>query len=182
LRATIDSLAEIGFAGTSTVVIQKRAGVSRGRLLHQFGSRDELLVAAVRHLASEWFNELSEHADLTEVGKDRIGLAIRRLWITNDSPLFWAAMELWLGSRNDPELTRAIARSEKTIGSLIKNYCDALFGAEICAHPAYIPTREILLTSMRGVALTYAFSDRDMKQDPHLDDWAEFVAARLGLS
>jgi len=46
-------LVESGYSGATTLQIQARAGVSRGRLLHHFPSRDELLVAASRHLATE---------------------------------------------------------------------------------------------------------------------------------
>ena len=51
LDAAVRALVEHGYAGTSTLRIQEIAEVSRGSLLHQFPSRDALLVAAVQHLA-----------------------------------------------------------------------------------------------------------------------------------
>ena len=50
LDAAVACLVESGYRGATTLRIQARAGVSRGRLLHHFPSRDELLVAASRHL------------------------------------------------------------------------------------------------------------------------------------
>ena len=52
LDAAVACLVESGYSGATTLQIQARAGVSRGRLLHHFPSRDELLVAASRHLAT----------------------------------------------------------------------------------------------------------------------------------
>ena len=44
LDAAVACLVESGYAGTTTLTIQARAGVSRGRLLHHFPSKETLLV------------------------------------------------------------------------------------------------------------------------------------------
>lgn len=49
LRATIELLHDRGFHRMSTVEIAERAGVSRGALSHHFASKDEIVVAAIRH-------------------------------------------------------------------------------------------------------------------------------------
>ena len=46
LDATVACLTELGFAKTSTVEVQKRAGVSRGALLYHFPSKAGLLAEA----------------------------------------------------------------------------------------------------------------------------------------
>ena len=51
LDSAVEVLIELGYSGASTLKIQQRAGVSRGRLLHQYPHRDALLVAAVQHIA-----------------------------------------------------------------------------------------------------------------------------------
>lgn len=53
LDAAVRCLVEYGYAGATTLRIEELAGVSRGRLLHHFGSRDALLVGAAHHLAAE---------------------------------------------------------------------------------------------------------------------------------
>ena len=40
--------------------------------------------------------------------------------------------------------------------------------------------RETLLTSMRGVALTYGFDPRDPATDPHVAQWQGLARALLG--
>lgn len=50
IEVTIDSLAEVGFVGTTLAEIAGRAGVSPGLVAHYFGDKDGLLEAAFRSL------------------------------------------------------------------------------------------------------------------------------------
>jgi AcrR family transcriptional regulator len=50
LAAATDLWAEYGYAGTSLAMIATRVGISQAGLLHHFGSKDQLLLAAIeRH-------------------------------------------------------------------------------------------------------------------------------------
>jgi betaine-aldehyde dehydrogenase len=51
IEVTIDSLAEVGYVGTTLAEIARRAGVSPGLVAHYFGDKDGLLEAAFRTLA-----------------------------------------------------------------------------------------------------------------------------------
>src|SRR2546421_2312839 len=51
IEVTIDSLAEVGYVGTTLAGIARRAGVSPGLVSHYFGEKDGLLEAAFRTLA-----------------------------------------------------------------------------------------------------------------------------------
>ncbi|HXC09950.1 MAG TPA: betaine-aldehyde dehydrogenase [Steroidobacteraceae bacterium] len=51
VEVTIDSLAELGYVGTTLAQIASRAGVSPGLVAHYFGDKDGLLEAAFRSLA-----------------------------------------------------------------------------------------------------------------------------------
>jgi betaine-aldehyde dehydrogenase len=51
IEVTIDSLAEVGYVGTTLAQIAGRAGVSPGLVAHYFGDKDGLLDAAFRSLA-----------------------------------------------------------------------------------------------------------------------------------
>ena len=51
VEVTIDSLAEVGYVGTTLAEIARRAGVSPGLVAHYFGDKDGLLEAAFRTLA-----------------------------------------------------------------------------------------------------------------------------------
>src|SRR3712207_7678852 len=71
LDAAVACLVEEGYAGASTLAVQARAGVSRGRLLHHFPSRAELLVAAAEHLATIQLDEVRHRAAALMDDEDR---------------------------------------------------------------------------------------------------------------
>ena len=147
------------------------AEVSRGSLLHQFPSRDTLLVAAVQHLAAARFNELSKRTSWPENPDERISAAVKAMWSTYHQDYFWAATELWLAARHNADLLVALEQQERVLYRQVRAVTDAMFGAPINQHRDYPRIRETLNTSMRGVALTYAFDRRNATRDPHLKDW-----------
>lgn len=183
LDAAVQALVSHGYAGASTVVIQRLAGVSRGRLLHYFPSREQLLVAAAQRLAAERIGEMElwfESAPAVEAGGvERIDYAVALLWKTFRQPYFWAAMELWLAARTDPALRSELAASEHRLGRAIENVIATMFGPSHSSHPAFADARDLLFTSMRGVALTYAIEDRDPDADPHVRRWQELARTLL---
>ena len=179
LDAAVEVLVESGYSGASTLKIQQRAGVSRGRLLHQYPHRDALLVAAVQHIAearvesagtrTTWPTDLAERSDA----------AVDALWSMYQQGYFWAATELWLAARSNPHLAEALAPREQALGATIRTVIDEMFGDELASRPQYADVRDILNTSMRGVALTYAFERRDPQTDPHLASWKRLARAEL---
>jgi AcrR family transcriptional regulator len=171
LDAAVRSLVEDGYSGATTVTIQERAGVSRGRLLHHFPSRSALLVAAAQHLAVERITAMESWPHGTASGAERIDRAVDMLWETFRQPYFWAAMELWTAARTDETLRAELLPEERRLGLAIQHVVAALFGPVHSTHPAFDDVRELLFTSMRGVALTYAIDPRDPTTDPHLELW-----------
>ncbi|MEV0299320.1 TetR/AcrR family transcriptional regulator [Nocardia sp. NPDC050710] len=180
LDAAVTVLAEEGYAKATTVRIQRQANASRGGLLHHFPSRDALLVAAVHHLAVERFRDLGARTDWPADPRERIAAAIDTLWATYAQPYFWASIELWIAGRAHEELRTALVPQEHAMGALVRSCTDGFFGPQLCANSSYPMVREILNTSMRGVALTYALEPRDPRTDPHIADW-QTLACRLLL-
>ncbi|HUR75654.1 MAG TPA: helix-turn-helix domain-containing protein [Sporichthya sp.] len=182
LDAAVNCLAEKGYADTTTLAIQARAGVSRGRLLHHFPSRDALLVAAAQHLAGarlldgeRWGAEFPAESS----GRERIVRATERCWSTFDQPYFWAAVELWVACRTRPELRETLRPEEHRLGAAIRQTVAAMYGPKLAAHPNFPAVRDLLFTSMRGVALTYTFDARDHAADRHLPIWIDAAIALL---
>jgi AcrR family transcriptional regulator len=172
LQAAVCCLAEDGYAATTTSRIQERAGVSRGSLLHQFPSRDDLLIAAIQHLCDQ------RMADLP-AGRGGIDGAIDALWGLFHGPLFRAAVQLWVAAEHKPELAAALAPRERELGRRIKSSLIVLFGKRYAGHPALAALISLLVSSMRGVALTYAFEPRDHTRDPNLVLWRRLAHEML---
>jgi AcrR family transcriptional regulator len=185
LDAAVACLVEDGYAGASTLAVQARAGVSRGRLLHHFPSRALLLVAAAEHLSTTLLEDTRRRAaDLMAdepPGPERVGRAIDLMWTTFQEPPFWAAMELWTAARTDPELRAALRAEDRRLRSAIRAVADEIWGPEVAAAPLYGELCEMLFTSMRGVAMVYAFEDRPAATDPHLPLWKRLATRMLAL-
>jgi AcrR family transcriptional regulator len=179
LDAAIEALSEHGYAGATTLRIQELAGSSRGRLLHHFPSRDALLVAAVQHLAREMIDAAAADRHWPAALGERIDAAVDTMWLAYRQPFFWAATELWLAARAHEDLRAALLPAEREMGAHVRGITDSFFGPELTGRPGYPQLREILNTSMRGVALTYAFAPRDPDTDPHVASWKELARFRL---
>jgi AcrR family transcriptional regulator len=182
LDAAVACLVSDGYAGASTLAVQARAGVSRGRLLHHFPSREELLVAAASHLVNEMLAEAADQAEQLDVADpvERVERCVELNWALFQKPPFWAAMELWMAARTDPALRAALAPEERRINQAIRAAADRIWGPAAVASPRYPVLRELLFTSMRGVAIAYSFEDRPAATDPHLAIWKDLARQMLG--
>jgi betaine-aldehyde dehydrogenase len=76
IEVTIDSLAEVGFVGTTLAEIAGRAGVSPGLVAHYFGDKDGLLEAAFRTLARLVGVKQSECLVLARTPRQRVQAVI----------------------------------------------------------------------------------------------------------
>ena len=61
IDATLDSIAEVGIAATSVSEIIQRASLSRGMIHLHFGSKDNLLIEAVKQTGEAYYRNL-DHA------------------------------------------------------------------------------------------------------------------------
>ncbi|HEY2205575.1 MAG TPA: helix-turn-helix domain-containing protein [Pseudonocardia sp.] len=183
LDAAVECLVAEGYERTTTVTVQARAGVSRGRLLHHFPSRAALLVAAAHHLADSRIQEMerwiAEWSPGSPSGAARVDRATELLWSTFTQPYFWAAMELWTAARTDDDLRQQLVPAERRIGRGVRHVIDTMYGPEHSSHPDFPQLRELLFTSMRGVALSYAIQPRDPRTDPRLLFWRKLARDTL---
>ncbi|HEY1725077.1 MAG TPA: betaine-aldehyde dehydrogenase [Steroidobacteraceae bacterium] len=76
IEVTIDSLAEVGYVGSTLQQIAGRAGVSPGLVAHYFGDKDGLLEAAFRTLATRVGERVSSRLRLARTSRGRIQAVI----------------------------------------------------------------------------------------------------------
>lgn len=116
LDAALESLIELGYAATSTPEVCRRAGVSRGALLHHFPTREELLISAITHLADRRAGEIREHAGSLGAGREDLDNVLGLMWSAFMEPLFQAALELWVAARSDAKLHQTLYPVERAMG------------------------------------------------------------------
>src|SRR6478752_6315122 len=72
IRATIDSIADVGFAACTLGEIAKRAGVSPGLFAHYFGDKEGLLEATLRSMAARLGRAAAARLHAARRPRDRI--------------------------------------------------------------------------------------------------------------
>ena len=76
IRATIDSIADVGFAACTLGEIAKRAGVSPGLFAHYFGDKEGLLEATLRSMAARLGRAAAARLHAAARPRDRIQAVI----------------------------------------------------------------------------------------------------------
>jgi AcrR family transcriptional regulator len=171
MQAAVGCLLDEGYAATSIGAIQKRAGVSRGALLHQYPSKTGLLVDAVRHLSIRQLEQIevdaSPHLD---------GAAwLEELWRCFDTPLFEALLELWVAARTDDELREALLLHQGELRQRVQSISRNHFGEQL--PKGFDAVVELSLVCFRGLALTGIISAS--RRDQALSDWFAIVRQTL---
>jgi len=154
LDATVQSLLELGYAKTTTLEVQRRAGLSRGALLHHFPSKAELMADAVRYLAVLRGKELHQLAVRLPDGVDRVDAGIDLLWESFTGPLFHVALELRGAARTDPELRDLLVDVERELRDNIVAQCRELFGDEIAGRDGFERAIDTSLQLMIGASMS----------------------------
>jgi AcrR family transcriptional regulator len=107
LDATVSALCELGYHGTTTLEVERRAGVSRGARVHHFPTKAALLASAVDHLYEQISDSYDEAFGGAQGGKsdaERFRSGLRLLWSIYERPDYGAVLELQMASRTDEEL------------------------------------------------------------------------------
>ena len=178
LEATVELLVERGWSGTSTTLVSKRAGVSRGAQLHHFPTKDALVLAAVEHLSEVRGQELADAATRLPTGPHRTRAVLEMLAEHFTSPVFTAALELWVAARTDPNLHAAVGPLEQRIGREIHRRTVELLGADE-GQPGVRELVQATLDLARGLGLANTISDDTARRGRILDQWARVLDDRL---
>jgi AcrR family transcriptional regulator len=110
LDAAVACFYELGYANTTTDNIAKKAGVSRGAMLHHFPTRFDLIKAAVRHLSDQRLSRFAEEERRVNRGAEhtRVEEGIDAYWKQLSSETWVVFHELKVAARTDKELEEAL--------------------------------------------------------------------------
>lgn len=117
LGAAKASLSELGYAGTTTTETARRAGVSRGAQLHQFATKQDLLLAAIDFIHGKVEEDVEQISHRIDAGTDEdIRLFICELWNKVFSPdNFNPNLELVAAARTNAELAERLKKRWKKL-------------------------------------------------------------------
>jgi len=147
LDATLECLAELGYARTTTTEIAERGGVSRGAQLHHFPTKAELVTEAMEHLFDRRDEEFREAFARLPADANRPRAAVDLLWSMVAGPTFHAWLELVVAARTDEQLKpRVTALTARFTENVSRTF------AELFPRPAQPPPFWELIP-----VLTFAF-------------------------
>lgn len=120
LKATVECLAEFGYAKTTTQLVAASAKISRGAMLHHYSSKSELISATIDFIIFQRMLKFySEIAQLTKKQRVEQGQGVEIVWKSMQSPEYEAYLELSIASRTDKDLKKVFNKRARALD----NYC-----------------------------------------------------------
>lgn len=157
LDATIDSLIEVGYAGTTIRRVTELAGVSQGAQSHHFPHRVDLVASAFERLAERREARYSERArELPDDRAERIRALLDLLWEDFSSPLFTVALKLWIAAAEDDELRARLVPVERRIYQGLTQVAAEVAG-ELASEPGFDRRLAVATNTIAGLALVREF-------------------------
>lgn len=178
VRATVSLLQSAGYAGTTTALIAREAGVTTGALHHHYAGKDELMMG-VLDAATARIRSLLDRYEAPAPGDVDARRLVAHLWQAYGDPAYWAVWEIIIGTRASGDVHRSVVEHRRaTIQSVVHPWIDRCIGSA-AARPEAMTLFEFMLIAIRGLGL-----ERFLHRDPayfetHLGLLADLVGPRL---
>lgn len=182
LDAAVESLVEVGYSGTTTLAVQKRAGVPRGTLQHHFPTRPALLAGAVEYVAARRFEQLTREFAAIPEGPDRLEQAVDLTMRMLGGPSFLATLEMWVAARTDPELLTVFLPLEERLFESMHTGIRDVFRAEFPDDPRVPTITEFTLEIMTGLAIRVLLTGDTERNRVVVHRWSNALRILLGTA
>lgn len=180
LEATIQSLADVGWSGTTVVAVAARAGVSRGAAQHHFATRDDLVRAAVEQVTDDLTRDLWLHKQAIAGSPDRILGALEILADVWSGTVGRAATHLWVAASTDSTLRELVLPLEKRLNREMFYAAADLIGADT-SEPAARQSVGVSLQFLRGIGLSGLLGRDTALRRTELAQYAAMLATIPGI-
>ncbi|MFI0487281.1 TetR/AcrR family transcriptional regulator [Actinomadura sp. 9N215] len=178
LEAAVDCLASAGWAGTTVAVVAERAGVSRGAAQHHFRTREELVTAAVEYGSEVRVAQMRERLDVPSGRRPSTLDVVMLLGEMYASPLFRAALQLWVAASSDEQLRARVLPLEARVGREAHRLTVEALGADESV-PGVRETVQATLDLVRGLGLADLLTDDSARRTRLLRQWAATLDTAL---
>ncbi|RKE23199.1 TetR/AcrR family transcriptional regulator [Streptomyces sp. TLI_171] len=179
LEAAVECLAEVGWNGSTVLVVAERAGVTRGAAQHHFRTREDLFTAAVEHVAAERLAVvLADVAQLPPPGPARTQAVVEAIVRLYTGPLFRAALHLWVAAATEDPLRERIVSLENHVGREAHRAAVECLGADESA-TGVRETVQATLDLARGLGLANLLTDDGPRRAGIVRQWSRLLDAAL---
>ncbi|TWH44560.1 TetR family transcriptional regulator [Rhodococcus rhodochrous J38] len=168
LEATIDCLAESGWAATTVSVVAERAGVSRGATQHHFPTREDLITASLEFMFDSRIERVrTEPFDVPE-GVGRTEAVVERIVDQCTGNMFKAALQVWTAAA---ALREMLLPLEEKFGRVSHAVAVEQLGADD-TDPVVHRTVQATLDLARGLGLADVLTDDSARRREIVRHWA----------
>ena len=174
LEATLACLAEEGYAATSTNDVVKRAGVSRGALMHHFASKSELVAAAAVHLIRK--RHASTHEQSLKLSDEELSIHEKLTVLRRDyERWFPETIEFMVACRTNESLSESFNNAmrpyqDRMEQSILKPW------PELAKHDSPLLVQYVLGCFIRGLCLE-AIVNPESLTDEIFDEFVNIISA-----
>ncbi|MEV0342098.1 TetR/AcrR family transcriptional regulator [Nocardia sp. NPDC050713] len=181
LEATIDCLAEMGWAAATVAVVAERAGVSRGAAQHHFPTREDLITGALEYMFDTRMDQAkAEAVTIAGVaeGAGRTQAVVAGLVESYTSPLFKAALQVWTHAAADPVLRERIVPLEAKFGRVAHRRAVEALGVDD-SDPVAHHLVQATLDLARGLGLADVLTDDSARRKEIVQQWSATLHSAL---
>lgn len=149
VNAAIEVIHQSGYAAASTTAIAEAAGVSRGAILHQFGTRAALMAEVVQAV---YRREVEIYAEILSV--DSFGHRIydwpKILLEVLGRPAGVAVLEILIAAQSDSELDQAVRISQADVEAASLHSLQTNLGGDT---ETALAVKQLMVWAVRGLTL-----------------------------
>ncbi len=178
-RATLETISEVGYHNSTTPMIAKRAGVSRGAQTHHFPTKYELVTAAFEYLLSEWEDKRKRFV-LQQGGEPAAAAYVEFLWaeVFND-PNYVATLEMLLAARGDPKLKARLTELLQELSEFRLKIWHTVFREAMSERESNTLMR-MTICLFRGMSMQSSLDPEALQYHRSmLDNWTKFLTEKL---
>ena len=186
LRAAAEVMSERGFSETRIADVAVRAGASSPLVIYYFGTKNRLLLDALRYSETSLFEQVAEMlADVPSV-RDRLSMLIRWTCLPHETdliPAIWGLwLDLWAQAIRHEEVGRGRAELDDRWRSVIAEIVEA---GRRDGDIGDVDARRFAITFaalLDGLSIQVALSDDEVDGDTAYEIAMGFVERELALT
>ncbi|MDF2367049.1 TetR/AcrR family transcriptional regulator [Sneathiella sp.] len=171
MDATIMLLHEKGAGQLTMADVAQEAGLTRGAIQYHFENPKSLLVASIEEIA----NRLSRHLDADELTglplEERINRIVDDYWQGFRGFNYTAFIEIAVRGRQDPAFEEAITTTLEELEKQRAVVWQAVFADTGRSREEIRSWRDMLLITLRGLALTNMIAGKNEKVSLQIDQF-----------